>query len=118
MLSHFGAVRADRNIPSSMCGIYDSSGKVWFDARNRTYAFILEMMMGGDALEEMNLSNAATLGDMLEAFFGPCYFMQHPENKCASLRCRSQLESWNHLDAVVRYVYLHWDKREMLFTLF
>ena len=114
MLSHFGAVRADRNIPSSMCGIYDSSGKVWFDAGNRTYAFILEMMMGGDTLEEMNLSNAATLGDMLELFFGLCYFMGHPDNQRAS-EFRSQLESWNHLDAVVRYLYHNWDIRNTLF---
>ena len=84
MLSHFGAVRADRNIPSSMCGIYDSSGKVWFDAGNATYAFMLKMMMGGDTLKEMNLSNAATLGDMLELFFGLCYFMGHPDNQRAS----------------------------------
>ena len=114
MLSHFGAVRADRNIPSSMCGIYDSSGKVWFDAGNETYAFILRMMMGGDTLEEMNLSNAETLGDLLESFFGLCYFMGHPDNQRAS-EFSSQLESWNHLDAVVKYLYYHWDQRNALF---
>ena len=118
MLSHFGAVRADRNVPNTVRAIYDCSGQAWFDPQNATYAFVLEKMLGRDNMEEMNISNVETLGDMLEAFFGLCYFMQHPENQCARLCCRSQLESWDHLDAVVWYVYHHWDKRDMLFKSF
>ena len=118
MLSHCGAVRADRNVPNTVWDIYDCSGQAWFDPQNATYAFVLENILGRYNIEEMNISNVETLGDILEAFFGLCYFMQHPENQCASLRCRSQLESWNRLDAVVRYVYHHWDKRDVLFTLF
>ena len=115
MLSHFGAVRADRDVPNTVWEIYDCSGQAWFDAQNATYAFVLEKILGRYNIEEMNISNVETLGDILEAFFGLCYFMQHPENHCASLRCRTQLESWNHLDALVRFVYNHWDERHTLF---
>ena len=115
MLSHFGAVRADRNVPNTVWDIYDCSGQAWFDPQNATYAFVLEKILGRDNMEEMNISNVETLGDILEAFFGLCYFMQNPENPCASLRCRTQLESWKYLDAVIRYVYHHWDERNMLF---
>ena len=114
MLSHFGAVRADRNVSSSVWAIHDCSGQAWFDAGNATYAFVLEMMVGGHNLREMNLSNVETLGDMLESFFGLCYFMQHPKNERLS-DFSSQLESWNHLDAVVRYLYHNWDNRTTLF---
>ena len=115
MLSHFGAVRADRNVPNTVRAIYDCSGQAWFDAQHATYAFLLKSMFGRYNIEERNISNVETLGDMLEAFLELCYFMQHPENQCASLRCRTQLESWKYLDAVIRYVYHHWDERNMLF---
>ena len=115
MLSHFGAVRADRNVPNTVWDIYDCSGQAWFDPQNATYAFVLEKMLGRYNMEEMNISNVETLGDILEAFFGLCCFMQHPENQSASLRCRTLLESSKHLDAVIRYVYHHWDERNMLF---
>ena len=115
MLSHFGAVRADRNVPNTVWAIYDCSGQAWFDAGNATYAFVLKKMLGRYNIEEMNISNVETLGDMLEALFGFCYFMQHPVNQSASLRCRTLLESSKHLDAVIRYVYHQWKERYMLF---
>ena len=67
--------------------------------------------MGRDKLQKMNLSNHETLGDILEVFFGLCYFMQHPANETRD-RCRAQLKAWERLDAVVRYVYHHWESRD------
>ena len=66
-------------------------------------------------LPAQHAKHVKTLGNMLKAFCAVCYFMQHPESQCASLRCRTQLESWKYLDAVIRYVYHHWDERNMLF---
>ena len=66
-------------------------------------------------LPAQHAKHVKTLGNMLETFFALCYFMQHPESHCASLLCRSQLEGWKYLDAVIRYVYHHWDERNMFF---
>ena len=99
MLSHFGAVRFDWNVPDTVWAIYDCSGQAWFDSGNSTYAFVLKMLLGRHNMEEMNISNVKTLGDMLEASFGFCYVMQHPENQNARF-CKSQLQKWEHFDAL------------------
>ena len=113
VLSHFGAVRADRNVPENMWAVYDVSEIPYFDPSNETYVYIMQKLWGLDRLlmVHYNLSSKEKIADIMEAFLGICYVMQHPSSSKRQ-SCEFHIESWKHLDAVIRYVWRNWNTRD------
>ena len=106
--SYFGAVKAHAGIPGSK--MYDSSGQLYADPGNWVYSQVLRQVWPG-CLPWM--SNEGTLGDVLEAFLGFCWFMNHPDNTQRHT-CHWQLQISNDLHEVIAYVGDHWNDNKHL----
>ena len=102
-LSYFGAVKAHRGIPNSK--IYDSSGQMYADLGNQLYFDVLNQVWPGWRSNKGTawMSNQATVGDLVEAFLGFCWFMSHPDNT-ESHRCAWQIQIANDLHKVIAYL--------------
>lgn len=54
------------------------------------------------------MSDAEKMGDVMEAFLGFGWFMEHPSNIQAQT-CRGRLQVYENLHKVMAYVFVHWD---------
>jgi hypothetical protein len=106
--SYFGAVKAHAGIPGAK--IYDSGGQLYADPGNWVYKQVLRKVWPG-CLPEMG--NEKTLGDVMEAFLGFCWFMSHPDNTQRHT-CHWQLQISNDLHEVIAYVSDHWDDKQLM----
>ena len=64
-------------------------------------------------MEQPGISNEETKGDVMEAFLGFGWFMEHPDNMYID-SCCSQLEVYGALHKVIAFVYDNWDERSEL----
>lgn len=106
LLSHFGAIPAHRGITDYE--VYDSSGQAYHDATNEVYTEVLHRLWPGCL---PGLSNVETIGDVMEAFLGICWFMGHPENERRHL-FREQLEVVKRVNKVVSFIHGNWGSRD------
>ena len=113
VLSHFGAVRADRNVPENIWAVYDCSETPYFDTENESNVYVMQELWGLDRLlmVHYNFSNKEKIADIMEAFLGICHLTRHPSNSKRQ-SCESQIKSWKHPDAVIRDVWRNWNTRD------
>ena len=62
---------------------------------------------------ESGISNEEKVGDVVEAFLGFRWFLEHPDNVAISSNDKP-LEWLNALDKVIAHAYDHWGKRDSL----
>ena len=100
-MSYFGAVKAHSGIQSFK---FDSTGQAYHDPGNKFYKYILRKVWPGCL---PGMSNAANMGDVMEAFLGFGWFMEHSDNIQAQ-SCRGRLQVYENLHKVMAYVFVHW----------
>jgi hypothetical protein len=101
-ISYFGAVKAHSGI--SWSEAWDSTGQAYFEPTNAVYSCVLERVWPGCL---PGMSNVETRGDVLEAFLGMIWFMDHPDNM-QKKRCHNQVQICDALHKVISWVYDHW----------
>ena len=102
-MSYFGTVRAHSGILGSR--VWDGTGQAYFDPTNAVYSYVLAIVWPGSLPA---ISNVATIGDVLEAFLGFGWFMDHPHN-IHKKRYGSQAKICDGLGKVISWVDDHWD---------